>query len=379
MAADILAVLDALGIAQADIMGYSMGGFLAIRLMQRCAAARPPRRSLPASARNISATSRDRAEIIAQGLLAPDPATIVDPEAIAFRTFCERAGNDLVALAACIRRPRRIFEPPELGADAASGARRLRRAGRHVRSARAAGARVSQWPRRDRAAPQSSLDRGRSRLQGRGARVSQTRLGYADGRHAIRLGRSASAWSRFSPTRNAWCAIGAALLRRAARAARARRFPPRALRPLGCPRHGRARLLRRHLARRRGRRRSLARRLRVDRARARARRFRLPLAPQRAELARDASDPRLRHAGAAPQISAQARDGRVARLLRPDRAGPRLRSGLDEDARRGRAGRLPPHRRARPGSATRPSADIAVVWAKDRRRRDPRLHRRARA
>src|SRR5262245_23487129 len=34
MAADILTVLDAVGIEHADIMGYSMGGYLAIRLMR---------------------------------------------------------------------------------------------------------------------------------------------------------------------------------------------------------------------------------------------------------------------------------------------------------------------------------------------------------
>ena len=113
MAGDILAVLDSLGIAEVDIMGYSMGGYLAIRLMSDT-----PRRLrrvvLAGVGENYFRYSRDRAEIIAQGLLAPDPETIVDPEAIAFRTFCERAGNDLVALAACIRRSRRIIEPHEM-------------------------------------------------------------------------------------------------------------------------------------------------------------------------------------------------------------------------------------------------------------------------
>jgi pimeloyl-ACP methyl ester carboxylesterase len=113
MASDILAVLDALGIRQADVMGYSMGGYLAIRLMSDS-----PNRVRRAILAGIGETyfrySREWAEIIAQGLLAPDPATIVDAEALAFRTFCERGGNDLVALAACIRRPRRTIEPHEL-------------------------------------------------------------------------------------------------------------------------------------------------------------------------------------------------------------------------------------------------------------------------
>ena len=113
MAGDILAVLDSLGIAQADIMGYSMGGFLAIRLMSD-APQRLRRVVLAGVGEKYFRYSRDRAEVIAQGLLAPDPATIVDTEAIAFRTFCERAGNDLAALAACARRSRRIIESHEM-------------------------------------------------------------------------------------------------------------------------------------------------------------------------------------------------------------------------------------------------------------------------
>ncbi len=114
MAADIVAVLDALDIGQADIMGYSMGGYLAIRLLHD-----RPERVRRAVLAGIGASyfinSPERAEIIAQGLLADDPATITDPVARAFRDFCERAGNDLVALAACIRRPRRVFMPDDLG------------------------------------------------------------------------------------------------------------------------------------------------------------------------------------------------------------------------------------------------------------------------
>lgn len=113
MASDILAVLDALGIAQPDVMGYSMGGYLAIRLMYD-SPHRVRRAVLAGVGETYFRASRERAEIIAQGLLMEDPSRIVDREAMAFRTFGERAGNDLVALAACIRRPRHVFEPSEL-------------------------------------------------------------------------------------------------------------------------------------------------------------------------------------------------------------------------------------------------------------------------
>ncbi len=83
--------------------------------------------------------------------------------------------------------------------------------------------------------------------------------------------------------------------------------------------------------RRRG---SRLRRLRADRPRDRARRFRLPLGDVGAVVAGDASDLRIRQRGAAQEVPAEARVRRDGRLLRPDRARLRLRSGLDGDARR---------------------------------------------
>ena len=41
---------------------------------------------------------------------------IADPVAREFRSFCEKAGDDLVAMAACMRRPRRKFSSEELHA-----------------------------------------------------------------------------------------------------------------------------------------------------------------------------------------------------------------------------------------------------------------------
>lgn len=117
MAADILSVLDALGTDEAHVMGYSMGGYIAIRLLFD-APVRLRRVVLAGVGQTYFRYSRERAEIIAEGLLAPDPSTITDPEAILFRAFCERAGNDLVALAACMRRERRVFQPAELSAIA---------------------------------------------------------------------------------------------------------------------------------------------------------------------------------------------------------------------------------------------------------------------
>jgi pimeloyl-ACP methyl ester carboxylesterase len=113
MAADIVAIMAELGIAEADIIGYSMGGALAIRLMHD-APGRVRRAVLGGVGETYFHPSAERSEIIAAGLAAADPAGITDPVAREFRIFCERAGDDLAAMAACMRRQRRIFRPDEL-------------------------------------------------------------------------------------------------------------------------------------------------------------------------------------------------------------------------------------------------------------------------
>jgi pimeloyl-ACP methyl ester carboxylesterase len=113
MTADIIAILAALRVPAADIIGYSMGAYLAMRLMHD-APGRVRRVVLGGVGEKYFTPSPEKMEIIAQGFLAEDPATITDPTAREFRTFCERAGNDLLAMAACIRRPRLVFAREEL-------------------------------------------------------------------------------------------------------------------------------------------------------------------------------------------------------------------------------------------------------------------------
>ena len=140
---------------------------------------------------------------------------------------------------------------------------------------------------------------------------------------------------------------------------------------------GRAGLPRREPRRLRLRRHRL-RGLRAHHARAGARRHRLPLGVQRPEHALHDADLRLRQRGAAAEIPAAHGEGGVARLLRPDRARPRLGPRQHEIAREKR------RRAATVLTGTKlwithaPIADIMVVWAKDEGGRHPRLHPRAR-
>jgi pimeloyl-ACP methyl ester carboxylesterase len=113
MAMDVIAVLAALEIPEVDVVGYSMGGQLAIRLMHD-APGRVRRVILGGIGETYFQVSKEQTEAIAEGLLARDPAKITDPKAREFRTFCEKAGDDLVAMAACMRRPRRVFSREEL-------------------------------------------------------------------------------------------------------------------------------------------------------------------------------------------------------------------------------------------------------------------------
>jgi pimeloyl-ACP methyl ester carboxylesterase len=114
MIADILAVMDAEGVSAAPLIGYSMGSYLAIGLMRE-APARLPAAILAGVGENYFSFWAERNETIAQGLLAEDAVTVTDPVAREFRTFSEKAGNDLVALAACMRRDRISLSAAELG------------------------------------------------------------------------------------------------------------------------------------------------------------------------------------------------------------------------------------------------------------------------
>ena len=115
MAMDVIAVLADLQIPETDLMGYSMGAHLAIRLMHD-APGRVRRAVLAGVGENYFRFSKEQTETIARGLLAKDPSKIADAIAREFRIFCEKAGDDLVAMAACMRRPRRMFSPEELHA-----------------------------------------------------------------------------------------------------------------------------------------------------------------------------------------------------------------------------------------------------------------------
>ena len=115
MASDAFAVLAGLSIESAHVMGYSMGAQLAIRLLHdRPAAVR--RCVLAGLGESYFQASPQLNETIARALEGSDPAAIQLPIAREFRSFCEHAGNDLIAMAACMRRPRRIFSPRELNA-----------------------------------------------------------------------------------------------------------------------------------------------------------------------------------------------------------------------------------------------------------------------
>jgi pimeloyl-ACP methyl ester carboxylesterase len=115
MADDAIAVLDHLGIATADLAGYSMGGFLAASLLVN----HPKRwRSVIISGMgdvllqgNLPSAQFDS---IAAAMEAPDTASIKDPRGKAFRQFAQASGNDLGALAAMHKTKRAGFDPSRL-------------------------------------------------------------------------------------------------------------------------------------------------------------------------------------------------------------------------------------------------------------------------
>jgi pimeloyl-ACP methyl ester carboxylesterase len=114
MAMDIVMMMEAHDTESAPVMGYSMGSYLAVALMH-LAPKRVERAVLAGVGENYFSFWEERSERIAKGLQAADPGALSDNTAIEFRAFAERAGNDLDALAACMRRARLMCTAWDLG------------------------------------------------------------------------------------------------------------------------------------------------------------------------------------------------------------------------------------------------------------------------
>jgi pimeloyl-ACP methyl ester carboxylesterase len=101
MASDARALMDHLGLARTDLIGYSMGA----RICGYLAAHEPSRvRSAVLAGVGLSLVrGRAMSETIAAALEAPSLADVTDPTGRMFRAFAEQTRSDLRALAACIR------------------------------------------------------------------------------------------------------------------------------------------------------------------------------------------------------------------------------------------------------------------------------------
>jgi pimeloyl-ACP methyl ester carboxylesterase len=105
MADDVVTVMQACGLSTALICGYSMGGFIGLRLL----AAHPERVIKLALAgvgenylRDDITSPRARAAL-ADALITADKDSITDSRAKMFRAFADQPGKDRLALAACMR------------------------------------------------------------------------------------------------------------------------------------------------------------------------------------------------------------------------------------------------------------------------------------
>ena len=110
---DAVALLDHLGIARADVMGYSMGA----RISAFLALAHPERvRSLVFGGlglnmvRGVAGTGP-----VAKALEADSIDDVSNPTARTFRAFAEQTRSDLKALAACIRSARAPITVEDVG------------------------------------------------------------------------------------------------------------------------------------------------------------------------------------------------------------------------------------------------------------------------
>jgi pimeloyl-ACP methyl ester carboxylesterase len=112
MAEDARRLLDHLGIARADVMGYSMGARIATFLV--LAHRERVRSAILAGAGINLVRGMVGTGPIAKALEAPRIEDVTNDTARSFRAFAEKTGSDLKALAACMRGPREKITPEDL-------------------------------------------------------------------------------------------------------------------------------------------------------------------------------------------------------------------------------------------------------------------------
>ena len=114
MAQDAVNLLDHLGVARGDVMGYSMGAritaFMALEHASRV------RRAILGGLGDRLVRSAALPSNIAQAMEASALADLTDPTQRMFRAFAEATKSDLRALAACIRGNRQSLTPKGVAA-----------------------------------------------------------------------------------------------------------------------------------------------------------------------------------------------------------------------------------------------------------------------
>jgi pimeloyl-ACP methyl ester carboxylesterase len=109
LARDVVRLMDHLGMERADVMGYSMGGFVVLRLLAD-ASQRLNKAIVAGVGENYYRRTSANSDAIAAGLRAPSAREVKDAVSRQFRLFAEHGKNDLEALALCMLRPRERVE-----------------------------------------------------------------------------------------------------------------------------------------------------------------------------------------------------------------------------------------------------------------------------